>query len=189
MGTVEAPNPLFSGKAFADLSSWRKVGVSGTEALTWLSDLVSAEVADLAPGQALPHVALSSAGGMHAEFTVSVAGAEVLVIQDPAHPHPMSELLGPLVGSADVILDDRSDDLALFAWPGRTVPPSAPGTVYCAPSCLGAGVDVVGLAADHRLLLASFKRAFTQASDAELATWRRAHAEGASRPGPGERES
>ena len=42
---------LEAGRAFVDLSSWRKVGIGGGDALTWLNDLVSANIDGLTPEQ------------------------------------------------------------------------------------------------------------------------------------------
>ena len=43
MDTTAPAGALASGRAFADLSSWRKVAVSGPDARKWLNDLVSTD--------------------------------------------------------------------------------------------------------------------------------------------------
>ena len=130
---------LASGKAFADLTFWRKIGVSGADASGWLNALVSAEIGDLAPGGARQSLLLSPTGRIRAEFTVAVHGDDLVLIQDPTQPRAIDQLLSPYVLSSDVILDDRTDLLALFSFPGRDTAPEAPGTVtYTAASQLNA---------------------------------------------------
>ena len=41
-----------------------------------------------------------------------------LLVQDPAQPRPILDLLAPYVLSSDVTLEDRTAALALFAFPG-----------------------------------------------------------------------
>ncbi len=38
-------------RAFLDRSSWRKVRVSGRDAVTWLADLLTADIVAIEPGQ------------------------------------------------------------------------------------------------------------------------------------------
>jgi folate-binding Fe-S cluster repair protein YgfZ len=168
-------NMLSSGKAFADLSSWRKVDVSGTEALSWLEQLVSVRVTDLAPGQGLVAVMRSNQSVL-AKITIAVAGGNVLLIQEPSQSCFIMDLLSARVEGSDVVLDDRTEDLALFAFPGRAVAPNAPGTAFYAPSCLGVGIDLISLMADRRFVLSSLEKAFTLAGPEDLETWRVASA-------------
>jgi len=165
---------LSSGKAFVDLSSWRKVGVSGAEALSWLDELVSAPVADLGPGLGLPAVRLRSAETTLTSFAIAVAGGNILLIQEPTQSlFVMDLLLGEMKGS-DVALDDRTMELALFAFPGRKVAPNAPGTAFYAPSCLGMGIDLVSMMDDRRFVLRSLEKAFTLADHEAVQSWRAA---------------
>jgi len=170
---------LSSGRAFADLSSWRKVDVSGTEALTWLNELVAERVTGLVPGQGLPAVSLRSTQGPLASFTIAVAGGNVLLIQEPSQSCFVMDLLSGEVEGSDVVLDDRTEDLALFAFPGRAVAPNAPGTAFYVPSCLGTGIDLVSLMEDRRFVLASLEKAFTLAGREDVESWRAASGEGA----------
>ncbi|MFN2490877.1 MAG: hypothetical protein ABR529_14320 [Actinomycetota bacterium] len=191
MGNTNITDLLSSGTAFADLSRWRKIAVSGVDALTWLDDLLPGDIAELAPGQARHSVLQSATGADLARFTVAVAAAQVLLVQDPAQGRSLSGLLAPRVGSADVVLDDRTEDLALFAFPGRAVAPNAPGAAFCAPSCLGAGVDVFALMEERSYLASLFGHAFTPAGEDDVRAWRAtegrrspaADAGGADRPG------
>jgi glycine cleavage system aminomethyltransferase T len=160
MPSEEVSRALASGKGFVDLSSWRKVDVAGTDALRWLSHIGSADVEDLAPGRAKPTV-VRSQEGIRCEVTVALAGASVLVIQDPDQPQSIVEGLTELTGSYEVGIDDRSDALTLFSFPGATRAPDVAGTAFSAPSCLGAGIDVFALSEDHAYLLGSLQHGFT----------------------------
>ena len=171
METTAAVDALMSGRAFADLSSWRKVAVSGGEALEWLNDLASADISDLGPGRARRSLLLSPTGRIRAEFTVAVPGGNLLLIQDPAQPTAIDALLEPYVLSSDVQLEDRTGDLALYAFPGRSSPDS-PGTAVSTPSCTGAGADLIALAEDHDFLLRSLSTAYTLAGSEALEAWR-----------------
>ena len=63
---------LTEGRVFVDLSYWRKVAVTGGDAVEWLNDLVSADVADLLPGRARRSLLLSPTGQVRAEFDAEV---------------------------------------------------------------------------------------------------------------------
>ena len=166
-----------SGTAFFDLSSWPKLGVSGGDALLWLANLLSDDVADLGPGRAL-HSTMSSDGRPGGEVTVAVVGGHVLLVQDPDQEHSILDLVAEQ--EAEVELDDRTDDLALFAFPGRSVPPNAPGCAFSVPSCLGTGIDVFAMAEDRNHRLSLFSKVYTLAGDEELRIWRH----NAKAPGP-----
>ncbi len=172
VGDGSVAERLSSGKAFADLSSWRKIGVSGSDALGWLNDLVSADISRVAPNRAAPTLLLSPTGHVRATFTVAVPGGTMMLLQDPGEPNPIDRLLAPYVLSSDVDLDDRTGDLALFAIPNRPAPPNAPGSAFSAPSVLGTGVDLISLRQDHDRLWTSLTKAFAPASPEDVEAWR-----------------
>jgi glycine cleavage system aminomethyltransferase T len=157
---------------FADLSEWRKAGIFGPDALTWLDGLVTARVADLAPGRARRSLLLSPEGGIQAEFTATIAGANVLLLQDPAQPVPATDLLSSRVGSWDVVVENRGEALSLFAFPGAGGHPEAPGVAYCSPSCLGPGTDLVALKGDRNRLVNFLSKGWRLADEADLEAWR-----------------
>jgi folate-binding protein YgfZ len=170
--TWSEDGPIARGKAFVDLSGWRKIGVSGGDAIEWLNDLVTADLSDLGPNRARRALLLTPTGRIRADVTVAVAGDSVLVLQDPAQPEPIDRLLSRYVLSSDVELDDRTTELCLFAFPNRETPPSAAGTAFTTPSCLGQGVDLTALSADRDRLIVSMSKAFTAATDADVEGWR-----------------
>lgn len=163
---------LASGTAFVDLSSWRAIAVSGSDALTWLNDLVSADLDELAPGRARRSLLLGPTGGVLASFTVAVLGGGIVLIQDPREPRRIDGLLAPYVLSSDVTFEDRSGDLAIFAFPGRAEPPDLPGTTVSVPSALGRGSDVIARTEDHDRLARAFAKGLTAADDEAAEAWR-----------------
>jgi folate-binding protein YgfZ len=174
--------PLDAGTAFADLSHWRKVRVSGSDAATWLNDLISADIADLSPGRSRRSLLLSPTGRIRAEFTVAGLEDALLLIQDPRQPGHVGDLLSPYTLSSDVALDDRSGHLALFAFPGGAEAPDVSRTARSAPSCLGEGVDLLAAMAEHDRLLSTLRQERTLATSQDVEAWRVTH--GVPRLGP-----
>jgi len=172
MSKDETSELLRSGKAFADLSYWRQVAVSGADALEWLDDLVTADLSDLAPGRARHALFLAPTGGVRASFTVAVPGEGLLLVQDPTQPRAIEELLEPFILSSDVAVEDRTGELAIFAFPGLTEPPDTPGTARSAPSCLGMGADLMAPGKGHDSLLRFLSEPYAHAGDEEVEAWR-----------------
>jgi folate-binding protein YgfZ len=164
-------NGLASGRAFADLSSWRKIAVSGREALDWLNSLISADISDLPAGEARRSLLLSPTGRIRAEFTVSAREDEFLLLQDPVQVASIADILSRYVLSADVGLRDRTGEISLFAFPGRSDPPHG-GAEASRPSCLGAGLDLFSPAALQDQLLQTLRRSFALAPEGDVERWR-----------------
>ena len=168
-GSGDADTP---GGMFVDLSSWRKIGVGGTDAIEWLDDLLTSDLSGLGPNLAARALLLGPTGRIRADVTVASAGDSVLLIQDPIQPDPIDRLLAPYVLSSDVELHDRTAGLCLFALPDRQSPPDAPGAAFTTPSCLGPGFDLTAPTEDHARLTASLSKAFAPATDARIEAWR-----------------
>jgi tRNA-modifying protein YgfZ len=119
MGDAEV-TALEKRRAFVDLSSWRKIAVAGSDAITWLNDLVSNRVDDIRPNEARRTLLLDRTGRIRADVHATTLGGRdgdlvgLLLIQDPAQPVPIEELLAPYQLSSDVDLEDRTDRLAWF---------------------------------------------------------------------------
>jgi tRNA-modifying protein YgfZ len=163
---------IASGAAFVDLSWWRVVSVSGTDARTWLNDLISADIGDLRPGGARRSLLLSPTGRIRAEFTLADHEGTILLLQDPTQPRSIRELLSPYVLSSNVRLEDRTADTGLFAFPGSPAAPDVAGTVASTPSCTGRGVDLLCAMEDHDGVLASLSREYGLADAEALEAWR-----------------
>ena len=114
------------GLGFIDLSGWRKLAVTGSDAVGWLNDLVTNRVDDLGPGKARRSLLLSRTGHVRAEFHVVSTREGRVLLQDPVQP-PLQPMLEPYVLSSDVTLEDRTRVLLLFvvstATGGRTFQP------------------------------------------------------------------
>ena len=157
---------------FADLSSWRKIGVGGADAIEWLNDLLTADLSDIGPNGAARALLLSPTGRIRADVTVAAAGGSVLLLQDPIQPDAIDHLLTPYVLSSDVELADRTAELCLFALPERPSPPDVSGASVTSPSCLGMGFDLTAPATDRARLEAALSKALTPATDAQIEAWR-----------------
>jgi folate-binding protein YgfZ len=163
---------LGAGSAFADVSSWRIVGVAGSDARRWLNDLVSAELSAVVPGRTVPALLLAPTGGIRAAFVVAEHDGELLLIQDPDQPAGAAELLAPYVLSSDVTLADRGGSLLILAFPGLDRVPEVPDTSGWTPSILGPGADLVAPAGERERIVADLGAGFAEAAAPELEAWR-----------------
>lgn len=145
MGPLDAPNDqlmaLEDGRAFADLSAWRKVRVTGSDARGWLNDLVTCDVETLEPGVSRRSLLLSAMGRIRADLHVAADDDGFLLLQAADQPDHVGLLLGPYVLSSDVSLHDSTAELSLFAVPGAAAELVA--RTGLSPSVLGPGLDLV----------------------------------------------
>jgi tRNA-modifying protein YgfZ len=161
-------------RAFVDLSMWRKVRVGGSEALTWLNDLLSADLDGLAPGTSRRSLLLSPTGRVRAEVAVLANDQGFVLIQDPAQDGGIDEALAPYVLSSDVELQDVTAELGLLAFPGvRPDRPSNLGPGWLStPSVLGSGYDLLPSPEDVEAARAGASRAgLTEATLEGLEAW------------------
>jgi folate-binding protein YgfZ len=168
----ELVEALAAGKALADLSSWRKIEVSGADGTPWLDALVTADLEGMRPGSARRSLLLTPTGGVRADFTVANPDGDLLLIQDPSQPRSILDLLSPYVLSSDVQLADRSEDLVLFAFPGLAEAPEVPGATPSIPSCLGKGVDLIAPVEGHDRVLSDMTDMFVVAASDDVEAWR-----------------
>ena len=173
---------LLTGRAFVDLSDYRKVRVHGEDAIAWLHDLLTADVAGLTPGASCRSLLLTPTGRIRADVQVLRRDDDVVLTQAPVQPDHIGLLLGPYVLSSAVSLEDATVDLALFA-----VPDAAAATIGLPgfePSSLGPGLDLVAAQGKPawRVQDALVKAALIEASSASAEAWRIIH--GIARMGP-----
>jgi folate-binding protein YgfZ len=145
MKTIDASlqelEALEQGRAFADLSSYRKVRVGGADARSWLHSLVTTDVDSLEPGRARRSLLLSPTGRIRADFSIACEDDGFLLLQAPDQPSHVGLLLSSYTLSSDVSLHDATNELALFAVPGRAA--RAVGRPGMSPSVLGSGIDLI----------------------------------------------
>jgi len=159
-------------RAFVDLSSWRKVRVSGSDAREWLDDLLTAEVRSLAPGHAKRTLLLTPTGRVRADLYVIAGDDDLLLMQAADQPEHVGLLLNPFTLSSAVLLEDATADLSLFAVPGRAA--SLVGHPGSIPSVLGPGVDVVAGAGkpSWRVIDAFTQAGLVEAGPEAVEAWR-----------------
>ena len=171
-GVAEQIEALRSGRAHVDLSEWRKVRATGSEAEAWLNDLLSAELSGLAVGATRRSLLLSPTGRIRADVTVAATDAGTMLLQDPIQPRAIDRLLDPYVLSSDVELSDVTDEFTLIAVPGAEEDPAGiPGAQPLRPSCLGAGIDLlapIDLSSEVRPALSNL----VEAGPAAVEAWR-----------------
>ena len=145
MGPLDAPNDqltaLEDGRAFADLSAWRKVRVTGRDARAWLNDLVTCDVATLTSGISRRSLLLTATGRIRADLHVAADDEGFLLLQAADQPEHVGLILGPYVLSSDVSLHDSTAELTLVAVPGAAAELVARPAL--SPSVLGPGIDLV----------------------------------------------
>jgi folate-binding Fe-S cluster repair protein YgfZ len=98
---------VLTGRAFVDLSAYRKVRVHGADAVGWLHDLLTADVAGLAPGASCRSLLLTPTGRIRADVQVLRRDEDLVLTQSPEQPDHIGLLLGPYVLSSDVSLETR----------------------------------------------------------------------------------
>jgi tRNA-modifying protein YgfZ len=138
-GLAAELDALRNGRAFTDLSSWWKTSVTGSDAVAWLHDLLTADVASLRPGVSRRSLLLSPTGRIRADVYLMRRSHDVLLVQSPDQPDPIPRLLDPYVLSSDVQLEDLTNALAILAVPGSA--PEHRGPRSFSPSVLGSGHD------------------------------------------------
>ena len=132
---------LLQGRGFVDLSDWRKVRIDGADAVSWLHDLLTADIAGLEPGRSCRSLLLTPTGRIRADVQVLRREEDVVLVQSPDQPEHIGLLLSPYVLSSDVSLEDATSSLDLLAVPGAGA--SAVGLPGTVPSVLGPGVDLL----------------------------------------------
>ena len=129
-------------RAFLDRSAWRKVRVTGGDAVTWLGDLLTADIAGLEPGRGCRSLLLTPTGRIRADLQVARRDDDLFLLQAPEQREHIGLALSTYVLSADVSLEDRTNDLALFTVPGRAA--SLVGIHGATePSSVGPGIDIL----------------------------------------------
>ncbi len=157
-------------RAFSDRSSYRKLQVEGDGARSWLNDLLTAGLSGLEEERAARSLLLSPTGHIRADVHVVATAEGFLLLQDPAQPRAIGELLAPYVLSSAVALTDRTAELSLYAVPGAAAARLGFGST---PSVLGEGQDLVTTPAGAaRIESMMMNEQLTQVGGEALEVWR-----------------
>jgi hypothetical protein len=126
------------GTACLDLEGWTVTEVRGSDASSWLQDLVTASIAGLEPGRTVRSLLLSPTGRIRADFHALRRPSDQasVLLQGPGQPAPLVELLSPYVLSSDVIVSVATGD-GLFVTPT----PGPRWSVREAPTGIVAGAE------------------------------------------------
>jgi folate-binding protein YgfZ len=172
-GLDEQIAALDDGRAFVDLTMWRKLRVSGSDAASWLNDLLSADLAGLNAGSTRRSLLLSPTGRVRADVGVVARDDGFVLVQDPVQDTPIEKALTPYVLSSAVVLEDVTAALGLLSFPGVTGPPDpAPGP-RSRPSVLGGGIDLLPDAGEVAAArAASQEGGLVEATAEALEAWR-----------------
>jgi hypothetical protein len=178
----EQVRALSEGRALVDLTWWRKIQVGGSDAPGWLNDLLAADLSGMEPGQVRRSLLLSPTGRVRADLAVVRTAEGHLLVQDPSQPDPIDELLAPYILSSDVTLEDRTEELSIFALPETRALPGAPlpeDWALSQPSCLGTGLGLIGPSSGRLAMGELLKQAnagLIDVGDAGVEAWRIARA-------------
>ena len=168
---------LENGDAFAELRGWRVVAVRGSDAMTWLHDLVTTDVEGLSPGQSRRSLLLTPTGRIRADLHVSRLEGSFLLLQEGGQPEAVDSILAPYVLSSDVDLEDRTERSVVVAVLGGAAAEDGDDVFVLAPSVLGRGHDVVVPPGEplHRLRERLRDRGVVEVTPQDLETWRVRH--------------
>ena len=144
--TVVDADALAGGEAFVVLDGYARIRVMGVDAVAWLNDLLTAEIAALTPGRAVRAFLLTPTGRIRTEVRAIRRDEGVDLIERSDEPRSIAALLAPYVLSSDVALAEP-DQVALVALPSTRRADvgvvRAAGIDRAAPSTLGSGADAI----------------------------------------------
>lgn len=127
-------------RAALPIRRWTATRVGGGDALSWLNDLVTADLERLQPGEVVRSLLLSPTGRIRADLLITREPGSLLALQTPDQPRSLAELLAPYVLSSDVVLEaaDPAAVLTGGAKGWRLAPQTPPGHVTVGPEAFEA---------------------------------------------------
>ncbi len=111
---------LDEGLAWADLSHYEIVTVSGEDRLTWLHSLTTQFLENLQPNKWIAVLILDPQGHIEHQFTMVDDGVTSWLVLDPARAAPLISHLQKMKFMMRVDVKDVSDQYALLRAPGLT---------------------------------------------------------------------
>ncbi|HSL10951.1 MAG TPA: hypothetical protein VLA82_06515 [Actinomycetota bacterium] len=140
-GLLHDADALARDEAFVVLHGFTRIDVSGVDAVAWLHDLLTADIASLADHGAVRSFVLTPTGRIRAEVRVIRRPGSVELVERSDEATSIASILAPYVLSSDVTFGEP-EAVALVAVPGATQLPHLT-FASATPSMLGDGLDVV----------------------------------------------
>lgn len=129
---------LSRGSAAVDVSNRGVVTVTGPDRLSWLDDLATQQVRDLAAGESALSLILSPHGHVEHELHVVDDGERTWLIVQPGTADALVAYLRSMKFLLRVDVEDRSADFGVVWEPERSADPASP-TWLVPPDFAGAG--------------------------------------------------
>jgi folate-binding protein YgfZ len=115
---VKEQRALEAGTAWADLSHYNIVAVSGVDRLKWLHDLTTQFVSDLEPGLWKSNLILDARGHIEFQFNIVDDGETSFLVLDPGYIDQLIEYLIKMKFMLRVDVRDASSEYAVLRAPG-----------------------------------------------------------------------
>jgi folate-binding protein YgfZ len=115
---VKEQRALEAGTAWADLSHYNIVAVSGVDRLQWLHDLTTQFVSDLEPGLWKSNLILDARGHIEFQFNIVDDGTTSFLVLDPGYIDQLIEYLIKMKFMLRVDVKDASSQYAVLRAPG-----------------------------------------------------------------------
>jgi folate-binding protein YgfZ len=115
---VKEQRALEAGTAWADLSHYNIVAVSGVDRLQWLHDLTTQFVSDLEPGLWKSDMILDARGHIEFQFNIVDDGQTSFLVLDPGYIDQLIEYLTKMKFMLRVDVKDASSEYAVLRAPG-----------------------------------------------------------------------
>jgi folate-binding protein YgfZ len=115
---VKEQRALEAGTAWADLSHYSVISVTGVDRLKWLHDLTTQFVSDLQPGAWMPSMILDAKGHVEYQFNLVDDGNATFLFLDPGYSDNLVEYLTKMKFMLRVDVANVSDTYAVLRAPG-----------------------------------------------------------------------
>ena len=115
---VKEQRALEVGTAWADLSHFNIVAVTGEDRLKWLHDLTTQFVNDLQPGVWMPSMILDAQGHVEFQFNLVDDGTTTYLVLDPGYVDKLVEYLTKMKFMLRVDVRDASSEFVVLRAPG-----------------------------------------------------------------------
>jgi folate-binding protein YgfZ len=115
---VKEQRALEAGTAWADLSHYNIIAVSGVDRLQWLHDLTTQFVSDLEPGLWKSNLILDARGHIEFQFNIVDDGQTSFLVLDPGYIDQLIEYLTKMKFMLRVDVRDASSEYAVLRAPG-----------------------------------------------------------------------